>query len=136
MRISGEPTARTSPMSPPSDVTTPATGDGSSTVALSVITSTITWSSAMVSPAATCHSTISASAMPSPTSGSLTTYSLMSRRHHTFQCRADPGGPGEVVPLLGVWVGSVPSGHTLDRRLELVEAQLLHGCRQLGSEAT
>src|SRR4051812_28665502 len=136
MRINGDPTASTSPMSPPSDVTMPATGEGSSTVALSVITSTITWSSAMVSPAATCHSTISASAIPSPTSGSLTTYSLTSRRHHALQRRADACRAGEVVPLLGMGIRSVPPGDPLDRRLELVEAQLLHGCRQLCPEPT
>ncbi len=79
MRISGEPTDSTSPTSAPTDSTTPATGDGSSTVALSVMTSTNTWSSATVSPTLTCHSTISASAMPSPTSGSLTMYSLNCR---------------------------------------------------------
>src|SRR4051812_36797742 len=90
----------------------------------------------MVSPAATCHSTISASAMPSPTSGSFTTYSLISCRHYPLQCRAHTRGPREVVPLLRMWVRSVPTRHTLDRRLELVETQFLHGCRELGSEAT
>src|SRR3954462_1603277 len=90
----------------------------------------------MVSPAATCHETISASAMPSPTSGNLTTYSLISRRHHALQRRADTSGPREVVPLLSVGIGSVPARHALDRRFELIEAQLLHGCRQLGPEAT
>src|SRR3954453_3788298 len=89
----------------------------------------------MVSPVATCHETISASAMPSPTSGNLTTYSLISRRHHALQRGADACRPGEVVPLLGVGIGSVPSGDALDRRFELIEAQLLHGCRQLAPEA-
>ena len=42
MRISGEPTWRTSPTAAPTERTTPVTGEGSSTVALSVITSTIT----------------------------------------------------------------------------------------------
>jgi len=53
--------------------TVPATGDGSSTVALSVITSTIASSSPTVSPTLTRQAMISASATPSPTSGSLTT---------------------------------------------------------------
>ena len=64
------PRAR-SPTSPPSATTVPATGDGISTVALSVITSASGWSSRTDSPTLTCHSTISASATPSPTSGSL-----------------------------------------------------------------
>jgi hypothetical protein len=50
-------------------------GDGevSSTVALSVITSTRSWSSSTRSPTFTCQAVISASAVPSPTSGSLKT---------------------------------------------------------------
>ena len=70
MRTMSAPTATMSPTSAPSQRTTPCTGDGSSTVALSVITSTRTSSSLIESPTLTCHSTISASATPSPTSGS------------------------------------------------------------------
>ncbi len=51
--------------------TLPATGLSISTVALSVIMSASCWSSAIVSPTLTCQATISASAMPSPMSGSL-----------------------------------------------------------------
>jgi hypothetical protein len=54
-------------------VTKPETGEVISTVALSVITSTIGWSSSTVSPTLTRQATISASAVPSPTSGSLKT---------------------------------------------------------------
>ncbi len=53
--------------------TVPATGDGISTVALSVITSASVWSSTTVSPSFTCQATSSTSAMPSPMSGSLMT---------------------------------------------------------------
>ena len=50
MRISSLPTAITWPTLPPSASTVPATGEGISTVALSVITSARTWSSATASP--------------------------------------------------------------------------------------
>ena len=65
------PSAR--PTVPPSDTTLPATGDGISTVALSVITSARTWSSLTVSPGFTCQATSSTWAMPSPMSGILIT---------------------------------------------------------------
>ena len=61
------------PGSPCRAMTLPATGEVSSTVALSVITSARIWSSATVSPTLTCQPTSSASAVPSPTSGSLKT---------------------------------------------------------------
>jgi hypothetical protein len=51
----------------------PETGEGISTVALSVITSASTWSSWTSSPTLMCHSTSSTSAMPSPMSGILIT---------------------------------------------------------------
>src|SRR5262249_47055222 len=51
--------------------TFPARGEGTVTVALSVISSTTPWSSVMVSPGATSHLTISPSITPSPMSGSL-----------------------------------------------------------------
>jgi len=47
----------------------PARGDGSSTVALSVMTSTIGWSSLTRSPSLTFQATISPSTTPSPMSG-------------------------------------------------------------------
>ena len=58
-------------MSPLSDDTTPFTGDGIVTVALSVITSTNASSSFTLEPMTTCHVTISPSTTPSPISGSL-----------------------------------------------------------------
>ena len=54
-----------------------ATGEGISTVALSVMTAARISSSRTRSPTLTCHSTSSASATPSPTSGSLITCSPM-----------------------------------------------------------
>ena len=68
---STEPIGIWSPTSPASSITLPATGLSISTVALSVIMSAICWSSPIVSPTLTCQATISASAMPSPMSGSL-----------------------------------------------------------------
>ena len=58
----------------------PTTGDGISTVALSVITSASVWSSATASPGFTCQATSSTSAMPSPMSGILITCTPMLRR--------------------------------------------------------
>ena len=65
------------PTGPPSSTTRPATGEGTSTEALSVITSHSVWSSATRSPGATFHSTTSTSAMPSPMSGISTVWMLM-----------------------------------------------------------
>jgi hypothetical protein len=69
MRISTDPTAIICPISPPRSTTRPATDEGISTDALSVITSHRIWSSATRSPGSTRHSTSSTSAMPSPRSG-------------------------------------------------------------------
>ena len=70
---SGPPTACATPGSPCRATTTPDTGLVISTVALSVMTSARIWSSETVSPTLTCQPTSSASAVPSPTSGSLKT---------------------------------------------------------------
>ena len=59
------------PSAPHSLAMTPATGEGTSTSALAVSTDNNTWSTLTVSPALTFHSTISASAKPSPRSGNL-----------------------------------------------------------------
>ena len=126
IRISGDPTDRTSPRLRRPTAPRPTTGDGISTVALSVITSTITWSSATVSPTLTCHATISASAMPSPTSGSLTTYSPIVSPPSLVGARRRRGRAREVVPLLRMRIGRVPAGDALDRRFEAIEAELLH----------
>ena len=95
-----------------------------------------TWSSATVSPASTCQATSSTSAMPSPMSGILMTWT----GHHgasitRAQRLADALRPREVRPLLRVRIRRVPAGDALDRRLEVVEAVLLHQRRQLGAEA-
>ena len=65
------PTGIVSPSPARSLTTVPAAGAGTSTVALSVMTSTTGWCSSTVAPSATSHWTISPSAMPSPMSGSL-----------------------------------------------------------------
>ena len=75
--ISSAPTATMSPGSPLVRSTSPETGAGTSTLALSVITSAMMSPSATTSPGCTCHSTISTSTVPSPRSGSLNTYSLI-----------------------------------------------------------
>lgn len=65
------PTGTVSPSPARCLTTVPAAGAGTSTVALSVITSTTGWCSSTAVPSATSHWTISPSAMPSPISGSL-----------------------------------------------------------------
>ena len=69
--IQTTPTGRMSPASPTTLLTVPSTGDGISTVALSVITDKIGSSSLILSPTATIHSTTSPSTTPSPMSGIL-----------------------------------------------------------------
>src|SRR4051794_587380 len=129
-RNSSAPTARTWPDSAPSAVTTPSAGEGISTVALSVITAATSWSSRTTSPTFTCHSTTSASATPSPISGSLMLQEAISRLHDGFQRSPDAGGAGEVLPLLRVWVGRIPAGNPEDGRFEMVEARLLDESRE------
>ncbi len=63
------PTLTMSPAPKARETIWPATGEGSSTSALSVWTSTRGWSRLTVSPGATSHETISPSSRPSPTSG-------------------------------------------------------------------
>ena len=70
---SGPPTGTCEPAAPCRATTLPATGEVISTVALSVMMSARIWSSSTRSPTLTCQPTISASAVPSPTSGSLKT---------------------------------------------------------------
>ncbi len=64
-------TGTTAPTCPRSSTILPDLGDVIVTVALSVITSTIGWSSVTESPGPTSHLTISPSVTPSPMSGSL-----------------------------------------------------------------
>ena len=66
------PTGTTCPSSAPNERIVPVRGEGISTLALSVITSTRGWSSLTASPAFTSQRTISPSATPSPMSGSFT----------------------------------------------------------------
>src|SRR5258708_14774001 len=116
-------------------MTVPATGDGISTVALSVITAAKSWSSSTDCPTSTCHSTSSASATPSPTSGSLMMRTPMSGLHRGLEGTADAGGSGEIVPFLGVRIGRVPAGDAHHRRLEMVETILLHQSTELRAKA-
>src|SRR5690606_4155766 len=134
-RISSLPTAMTSPTLPPSATTLPTTGDGISTVALSVMTPASGWSSATVSPTCTCQPTSSTSAIPSPMSGILMIWIPMSCLHHALERRAHTGRPREVSPFLRVRIGGIPSRHTLDGRLQVMEAVLLHQRDQFGPEA-
>ena len=134
-RTRSDPTGTLSPISAPSQMISPSTGEGISTVALSVITAARVVSARTRSPTLTCHSTSSASAMPSPTSGSLITCSATSRRHGLEQRTADAARIGEVIPLLRMRIRRVPAGDTHDGRLEMVEAGLLHQRRQLRAEA-
>ena len=75
----GVPTLTVLPSSTSSSDTTPSNALGSSTSDFAVSISTNTWSSAMRSPGATRHCTISASVSPSPTSGNGNRISLISR---------------------------------------------------------
>ena len=125
-----------SPTSPPSASTLPATGDGISTVALSVITRRATWSS--LDRVARLHvpgddldlgdafadvrhlDDVNAHRQPS--------IARLKRRADALRAR-------EIRPFLRVRIGRVPAGDALDRRLEVIEAMLLHQRRQLGAEA-
>ena len=71
----GTPTLTVSPSSASSRATVPSHGDGSSTTALAVSTSTMIWPSSTWSPGLTCQATMSASVRPSPASGSLNSFS-------------------------------------------------------------
>src|SRR5215467_11399636 len=115
-----------------------------------------------MSPGCTLHCTSSTSAMPSPISGTLTTWSaisglpacrpeggrrpfdrprskLSSWRHshlrRTPQRLADTVRAGEIRPLLGMRIGRVPAGYALDGRFEMKKTVLLHQCRKLSAEA-
>ena len=109
--------------------TLPATGDSISTVALSVIMSASCWSSSTRSPTLTCQATISASAMPSPMSGSLNSKVAISPPSLS-RARLEPLRAGEIGPFIGVRIGRVPAGDALDRRFEMIEAALLDQARR------
>src|SRR5262245_42453070 len=127
--------ARTSPTLPASQMTRPSAGEGISTVALSVMTAPSTASSRTVSPTFTCHSTSSASAIPSPTSGSLTTRSAISGLQRFDQRAADPRRSREVIPFLRMRVRRIPAGDANDRCLQMIEAPRLDQRAELGTES-
>src|SRR5439155_14774185 len=120
------------------ETTCPATGDGSSTSALSVCTSTSGWSRATVSPGFTSHETTSPSSRPSPTSGSAN-----STRAMALGLAADPEGGGDDPGRVGHVVllqhphrvGDVVAADPGDRRFQRVEALLADGGHDLGGEA-
>src|SRR4051812_25618684 len=122
----GEPTSTVAPASWWISCTTPAYGDGTSTAAFAVSTSTIGWLSLTSSPTFTIHCRISPSVSPSPRSGSLNCI----RRGMSVPQRAvddvqDAVEVGEVLLLdPRRRVGGVEAGHAQDRRLHLV-VQLL-----------
>src|SRR3954463_9160017 len=113
--ISTWPTGTVSPTLYLSSVTLPALGAPMVTVALSVITSTISWFSATSSPAFTSQLTISPSATPSPISGNLNSNFAMGkflfaesaarvkyaklRTHGVEQGRQNPVGKRQVFHL-------------------------------------
>ena len=72
IRTSTVPTGTIAPSSTRMASIVPVRGDGISTLALSVITSTSGWSSLTASPGLTSQRTTSPSATPSPMSGSFT----------------------------------------------------------------
>src|SRR5882724_713001 len=145
------PTFTMSPGTKARETTWPATGEGSSTRALSVWTSTRGWSRTTVSPGPTSQETISPSSRPSPTSG---------RRNSTLATRpsrplggrrpagpsgplaadaqgggGDPGGVGDVVLFQHPdGVGDVVAGDPGHRGLQRVEGLLADGGHDLGGE--
>ena len=74
---SGAPTAMSSPSDPCTIRITPANGDGISTTAFAVSTSTSGWFSSTVAPSADSHRTILPSSSPSPRSGMTKTRSVI-----------------------------------------------------------
>ena len=132
-----EPTASICPTSPPSASTLPCTGDGISTVALSVITSASTWSSTTVSPGLHVPGDELDFGDAFADVGHLDDVNAHAAHASIARLNAAPtrSGPGEVGPLLRMRIGRVPAGDALDRRFEVVEAVLLHQRRQLGAEA-
>src|SRR4029434_10598748 len=129
-----EATATTSPISAPSQTISPSTGEGISTVALSVMTAARIASSRTRSPILTCHSTSSASATPSPTSGSLITCSVISLLHCFEQRAADASGAREVIPFLRIRIGRILTRDAPDGGLQVVGAWFLHKRGKLRAE--
>src|SRR4051794_24505292 len=123
---SGAPTSTLSPSAAHSRVTTPVAGDGRTTIALSVWTSTRSWCSLTWSPTATRQATTSAVAIPSPTSGSRNSTGATSglqRRADARQHAVDRRDV-EVLDRAGR-VGGVGCRDAPDRRPERPERLLL-----------
>ena len=62
----------------------------------------------------------------------------LAHRHASIvssSARADARGPGEIVPFLRMRIGRVPAGDARDRRLEMIEAMLLHQRGEFRAEA-
>src|SRR6185295_4890184 len=113
------PTGQMSPSLKLILTTVPARGDGSSTVALSVITSTSGWSSLTLSPSLTFQETTSPSTTPSPMSGmkklkAISPLQCLANRAH------DAIGIGQVLELEAVRERRVEPGHPEDGRLEVL----------------
>src|SRR5207249_816007 len=106
---------------------TPAQGLGSSTVALSVMTSTSGWSRATRSPSATSHFWISPSTTDSASSGSRISLGIGSVIERLFGGEENTGHAGQIEPVLGVGVGGVETGDPEGRGEELVQDLLTDG---------
>src|SRR4051812_19323801 len=113
--MSGAPTWTLSPGVPKSFSTLPLYGAGTSTIALSVSTETIGLSDSTVSPALTCHSTISASCRPSPRSGRLKTRTIGTPGPFSPLARCAPRSACSALPA-GTSASRCPCRHALDRR--------------------
>src|SRR6202046_3291163 len=106
----GVSTSTVCPSATSSALTVPAYGLGTSTTALAVSISTMTWLIVTWSPGLTCQDTMSASVRPSPTSGSLNSLSsvmVASLSNRTCGRRRPGSGPGQA--------GSDPQAGTADR---------------------
>src|SRR5580658_1549047 len=132
--ISGDPTGSVVPGSACTAVTVPANGIGTSTAALAVSTSAMTWSTATWSPTRTCQAVSSASSRPSPRSGSRKSGMVVPLQ--AGDRVEDPVDAGQVVAFQQRRrVGDVEAGDAQDRRLQVVEAPLGQAGGDLGAVA-
>src|SRR5262249_49373727 len=125
----GAPTFTRSPLAPNRRAIRPLRGDGTSTTALSVSTESSGWSATTWSPCVTCQATISASARPSPRSGSRNWYIARppiprSGEPADLACGVDNAADRGQVVLLKARQrhDRVVAGHPDDRRQERPEA--------------
>ena len=133
---SGAPTASVSPAATWSLATRPANGEGISTIALAVSTSTSGWFSETSSPSADQPLHDLASSRPSPRSGSRKTRSAISVRHRPADgaARSARRSGGSAVRACAGGYGDVGAGDPRDRRLEVVERLLDDPRRDLGAD--